>query len=177
MILWWFVHPRRLKRRSQLLLCCVFVGRHSPVEPDERPSLSLSVIYGQAVSTARPAHVTVLMLKNALVNINRPGRQDKFAFMPEEEKTSVSLTQRPPRVGGAAVVALCVPITPRLMFLDAGQQLQTLPHREQPFYVGHCDTSSLCVKYHNRMKMALWAPNWCAKGRKSQLGSESPRWC
>lgn len=31
----------------------------------------------------RPAgHVTVLMLKNALVNINRPGWQDKFAFMP-----------------------------------------------------------------------------------------------
>lgn len=57
-------------------------------------SLSLSLIYGQAVSTARPAHVTVLMLKNALVNINRPGRQDKFAFMPEEEKTSVSLTQK-----------------------------------------------------------------------------------
>lgn len=54
-------------------------------------------------------HVTVLMLKNALVNINRPGWQDKFAFMPEEEKTSISLTQRlhhflgggqPPRVGG-----------------------------------------------------------------------------
>lgn len=40
-------------------------------------------------------HVTVLMLKNALVNINRPGWQDKFAFMPEEEKTSISLTQKP----------------------------------------------------------------------------------
>lgn len=39
-------------------------------------------------------HVTVLMLKNALVNINRPGWQDKFAFMPEEEKTSISLTQK-----------------------------------------------------------------------------------
>lgn len=42
----------------------------------------------------RTGHVTVLMLKNALVNINRPGWQDKFAFMPEEEKTSISLTQK-----------------------------------------------------------------------------------
>lgn len=40
-------------------------------------------------------HVTVLMLKNALVNINRPGWQDKFAFMAEEEKTSIPLTQKP----------------------------------------------------------------------------------
>lgn len=39
-------------------------------------------------------HATVLMLKNALVNINRPGWQDKFAFMPEEEKTSIFLTQK-----------------------------------------------------------------------------------
>lgn len=45
---------------------------------------------------ARRNHVTALMLKNALVNINRPGWQDKFAFMPEEEKTSISLTQKPP---------------------------------------------------------------------------------
>lgn len=45
--------------------------------------------------THNPAgHVTVLMLKNALVNINRPGWQDKFTFMPEEEKTSISLTQK-----------------------------------------------------------------------------------
>lgn len=48
------------------------------------------------------SHVTGLMLKNALVNINRPGWQDTFAFMPEEEKTSISLTQKLPHycIGG-----------------------------------------------------------------------------
>lgn len=58
-------------------------------EPMQSPS-NVSV----AISTAPAGHVTVLMLKNALVNINRPGWQDKFAFMPEEEKTSISLTQK-----------------------------------------------------------------------------------
>lgn len=68
--------------------CLLVVVRHVGADAEPPP------MYRQAISTAQRGHVTVLMLKNALVNINRPGWQDKFAFMPEEEKTSISLTQK-----------------------------------------------------------------------------------
>lgn len=58
------------------------------------PQCGAALMYRWGRIHGPPAHVTVLMLKNALVNINRPGWQDKFAFMPEEEKTSISLTQK-----------------------------------------------------------------------------------
>lgn len=65
--------------------CCVFLTWELMQCPS---NLSLGYIHRLA------DHVTVLMLRNALVHINRPGWQDKFTFMPEEEKTSISLTQK-----------------------------------------------------------------------------------
>lgn len=80
----WWTHWWQI--RNQVLLC---LGVVRLWELMQSPSnVSPGYIHCPA------GHVTVLMLKNALVNINRPGWQDKFAFMPEEEKTSISLTQK-----------------------------------------------------------------------------------
>lgn len=76
-------------------------------------------------------HVTVLMLKNALVNINRPGWQDKFAFMAEEEKTSIPLTQKLHHYcsGGPSLIVprsqsqLCVSVLLKLVLLASKQWL------------------------------------------------------
>lgn len=132
---------------------------------------------------SRLAHVTVLMLKNALVNINRPGRQDKFAFMPEEEKTSVSLTQRPRRRVGVVASAACCCHTRQADVpgcSSAGRRWQMLPHQAQPFlYVGHCDTSSLGVKCRNLTETALvhqLGGGWTCC-RESPQRSESRRGC
>lgn len=122
------------------------------------------------------------MLKNALVNINRPGRQDKFAFMPEEEKTSVSLTQRPRRRVAVVANAACRCHTRQADVpgcWSAGQRRQTSGAAFFFLNVGHCDTSSLCVKCHNLMKMALRAPirRRVGPATESPLESERCRRC
>lgn len=87
--------PDDVDRSVLSLISCVIIlmalkrNRNSAcvtVVDAEPPNVLLDYIHWMM------GHVTVLMLKNALVNINRPGWQDKFAFMPEEEKTSISLT-------------------------------------------------------------------------------------
>lgn len=114
-------------------------------------------------------HVTVLMLKNALVNINRPGWQDKFTFMPEE-KTSISLTQKlclycsgghPLPSLKESVLIVCVSFSLGPVFLASrdSSQWQTLSTSSRlaswPPHVGHCYAHGLCVKYHGLSRTAL----------------------
>lgn len=81
-----------LQHKNIALLCLSLLS--DSVGADAAPPM-----YRQAISTGRRA---MWLVKNALVNINRPGWQDTFAFMPEEEKTSISLTQKLPHycIGG-----------------------------------------------------------------------------
>lgn len=85
--------PHRLNDKlsgidTEIKVCCIFLELLDWELMGSPSNLSLGYIHCPV------GHVTLLMLKNALVNINRPDWQDKFTFMPEEVKTTISLTQK-----------------------------------------------------------------------------------